>query len=69
MYNKRYGIFAKKVKTYTSAIKQINKYVDPEYGGYMLSKKIEDAHTTVVKKYGPIYLSFPDGMVWPKKKK
>lgn len=69
MYNKRYGILVKKVKAYTSAIKQVNKYVDPEYGSYMLRKKIEDAHIVAHKKFGATYLSFPEGMVWPKKKK
>ncbi len=69
MYNKRYGVLVKKVQAYIAAIRQINKYVDPEYGGYMLSKKIEAAHNIAHKKFGTTYLSFPDGMIWPKKKK
>jgi hypothetical protein len=68
-YNMRYGKLAKNVKVYTSVIRQINKYVDPEYGGYMLSTKIADTHLKVTKSYGAIYLSFPKGMVWPKKRK
>ena len=69
MYNKRYSVLVKKVQAYIAAIKQVNRYVDPEYGGYMLHKKIESAHNIAHKKFGAVYLSFPDGMIWPKKKK
>lgn len=66
LYSKRYEMLAKKVKAYTSLIKEMNNYVDPEYGNYMLSNKMEKAHTTMNKKFGALYLSFPKGMVWPK---
>ena len=69
MYNRRYNVLVKKVQAYIAAIRQVNRYVDPEYGAYMLSKKIEAAHNSAHKKFGAVYLSFPDGMIWPKKKK
>lgn len=69
MYNKRYNVLVTKVQEYIAAIRQVNRYVDPEYGSYMLSKKIETAHNIAHKKFGAVYLSFPDGMIWPKKKK
>jgi|GEM_PF-2588081 hypothetical protein len=65
-YKKRYGILVKKVKAYTTAIKELNEYVDPEYGAYMLSTKIAALHLAAHKKFGALYLSFPKGMVWPK---
>ena len=68
-YNKRYKTFLKMVKEYISAIRQANEYVDPEYGAFMIEKKIGDAHIKAHKKFSAIYLSFPEGMVWPKKKK
>ncbi|HHD64831.1 MAG TPA: hypothetical protein ENK96_10835 [Desulfobulbaceae bacterium] len=67
-YAKRYGALMTKVQTYINAIKKVNTYVDPEYGGYMLDKQLEDAHNTAHKKFGAVYLSFPKGMVWPKRK-
>jgi hypothetical protein len=67
-YVKRYGALILKVQAYIDAIRKVNTYVDPEYGGYMLKKQLEDAHNTAHKKFGAVYLSFPKGMVWPKTK-
>ena len=65
-YNKRYGMLAKQIKSYTATIRELNDYVDPEYGGFLLESMIDDAQGIMNKKYGALYLSFPDGMVWPK---
>lgn len=66
MYNKRYGMLAKQIKSYTATIRELNNYVDPEYGGFLLESMIDEAQGIMNKKYGALYLSFPDGMVWPK---
>ena len=68
-YNKRYGSIIEMVNAFITAIRQVNEHVDPEYGAYMLGKKIENAYNDVHKKFGALYLSFPESMVWPKKKK
>lgn len=65
-YSKRYGMLVKMVKAYTTTIREMTAYVDPQYGALMLTTKIEDAHTMANKKFGALYLSFPEGMVWPK---
>jgi hypothetical protein len=67
-YAKRYGVLMTKVQAYINIIRKVNTYVDPEYGAYMLHKELEDAHTAAHKKFGAVYLSFPEGMVWPKNK-
>ena len=66
-YNKRYEALMEQVKAYIDTIRQVNNSIDPEYGAYMLAKRLEDAHAQAHKKFGAVYLSFPEGMIWPKK--
>ena len=65
-YFKKYNLLLKKVNNYIKTIIEINKYVDPEYGNFMLNKKIEKIHNETHKAFGNLYLSFPDGVMWPK---
>jgi hypothetical protein len=67
-YNRRYQALAKAVQNYIETIGRAHSYVDPEYGGQMLHMELEKAHTRAHKKFGAVYLSFPMGMIWPKKK-
>jgi len=67
-YNRRYQALSKAVQDYIESIGRANSYVDPEYGGPMLHMELEKAHIRAHKKFGAVYLSFPRGMVWPKKK-
>jgi len=67
-YNRRYQALAAAVQDYVETIGRANAYVDPEYGGQMLHMELEKAHTRAHKKFGAVYLSFPEGMVWPKKR-
>lgn len=52
-----------KVKFYTAAIREVNNYVDQEYGAFMLNEMLMGAHADVHKKFSNIYLSFPEGMI------
>jgi hypothetical protein len=67
-YNRRYQALTKAVRDYIESISRAHSYVDPEYGGQMLHMELEKAHTRAHKKFGAVYLSFPRGMIWPKKK-
>jgi len=67
-YKKRYQRLTKAVGNYLEKISQANTYVDPEYGGHVLQRELEQAHVAAHKKFGAVYLSFPAGMVWPKKR-
>ena len=60
---KRNIILVKKVKVYTAAIREVNNYVDQEYGAFMLNEMLIVAHADVHKKFSNIYLSFPEGMI------
>ena len=62
-YKKRYSILVKKVKVYTAAIREVNNYVDQEYGAFMLNEMLMGAHADVHKKFSDIYLSFPEGVI------
>lgn len=66
-YQELYGVFQKKLAAYGEAIKQLNSYVDPEYGAFMLKGNIEEAHNTAHSAFGKLYLSFPEGVGWGKK--
>jgi len=68
-YQKRYQALRQAVEQYIKTIGRVTTYVDPEYGGPMLQRELEHAHTTAHKKFGAVYLSFPKGMVWPKHRK
>jgi len=67
-YRGRYDVLLKKVGAYSTIIGMVNEYVDPEYGAYTLGKRLEEAHAQAHAAFGALYLSFPEGMVWPKKK-
>jgi len=67
-YQRRYQALAKAVEKYIGTIGRVVTYVDPEYGASMLQRELEQAHTRAHKKFGALYLSFPEGMVWPKKR-
>jgi len=68
LYNKKYKALEDKVAEYIDAIEQANSYVDPEYGAVMLQECVLKAHDKAHKQFGALYLSFPKGMVWPKKR-
>ena len=67
-YRQRYDVLLKKVMVYIDTIRLVNEYVDQEYASYMLSKQLEEAHAQAHAAFGALYLSFPEGMVWPKNK-
>lgn len=62
-YKKRYSILVKKINVHTAAIREVNNYVDQEYGAFMLSEMLMGAHADVHKKFGDIYLSFPECII------
>jgi len=65
-YQKRYQALRGAVDRYIETIGWVTTYVDPEFGGPMLQRKLEKSHVAAHKKFGALYLSFPKGMVWPK---
>lgn len=65
-YAQMYGALLKKIAQYGEAIKQLNYYVDPEYGAFMLKMHIEEIHNDAHSAFGKLYLSFPDGVGWKK---
>jgi hypothetical protein len=67
-YQQRYRALCQAVQHYVETIGRVATYVDPEYGGPMLQRELEQAHVKAHKKFGAVYLSFPEGMVWPKKR-
>jgi hypothetical protein len=67
-YQELYEAFQKKLAAYGETIKQLNTYVDPEYGAFMLKGNIEEAHNGAHGAFGKLYLSFPEGVGWAGKK-
>lgn len=65
-YAQMYGVLVKKIAQYGEAIKQLNYYVDPEYGAFMLKSHIEELHNEAHSAFGKLYLSFPEGVGWKK---
>jgi hypothetical protein len=65
-YSQMYGTFSKLIDQYTEAVKQLNEYVEPEYGAFMLKKNAMDAHNDAHSAFGKLYLSFPEGVGWKK---
>lgn len=65
-YAQMYGTLLKNLTAYNEAVKQLNGYVEPEYGAFMLKTNIGSAHADAHSAFGKLYLSFPDGVGWKK---
>lgn len=65
-YEQMYGNFIKLVAQYGEAVKQLNEYVDPEYGAFMLKSNVEGLHNDAHSAFDKLYLSFPEGVGWKK---
>lgn len=65
-YAQMYATLTKKMTEYNEAVKQLNYYVDPEYGAFMLKTNAQGIHGDAHSAFGKLYLSFPDGVGWKK---
>ncbi len=66
-YKRKYELLLEKLKKFIETIIKVNRYIDPEYGDFMLKRSIEKTHNETHKAFGNLYLSFPNGITWPKK--
>jgi hypothetical protein len=65
-YNRKFSILSNHVENFIQAIKEANNFIDPEYGAYKLELRIKKEFNKMHKIFGELYLSFPNGLVWPK---
>lgn len=65
-YAQMYAVLLKKLSEYNEAVRQLNSYVEPEYGAFMLKMNIGNAHGDAHSAFGKLYLSFPDGVGFKK---
>lgn len=65
-YAQMYAALVKNIAKYNEAVRQLNEYVEPEYGAFMLKMNIDSAHGDAHSAFGKLYLSFPDGVGFKK---
>lgn len=65
-YAQMYAVLLKNLAQYKEAVRQLNDYVEPEYGAFMLKTNIGNAHSGAHSVFGKLYLSFPEGVGWKK---
>ncbi len=58
-YRLRYHALREALSAYAAAIREANRYVDPEFGSAMLRRRLEGAQRAVHQRFGALYLGFP----------
>ncbi len=58
-YRGRYRALKEAFRAYAATIREVNRYVDPEFGAAMLRRRLEEAQLEVHRRLGALYLGFP----------